>query len=267
MGAYPAEFAYGRRMNTSNVLAVFAHPDDESLSVGGFLAAQAAAGARVGVVTTTWSPESNRASELADALQVLGAGEPRMLGYGDYRRPTESAPAKQRLHDAPLGAVVKQLVGHIRAFRPDVVVTHDHLGGVTGHPDHLQTYRLTTIAAEAASWTSLHPETGPAWSPQSLWLATHPHSTMQTISELIGTRKALHSVPEDIVTTRLDVSNWLRQKVAAIAAHRSEAQRGSLPGVVGELSPTAQGQLLGTEYYIERPLHTDGSPRELFTGL
>ncbi|MBZ2197380.1 PIG-L family deacetylase [Ruania sp. N2-46] len=75
-----------------SVLAVFAHPDDESLSAGGMLASRAAAGARVGVVTATWGADSQRASELADALSVLGAGEPRMLGYGDYRRPTESAP-------------------------------------------------------------------------------------------------------------------------------------------------------------------------------
>ncbi|MFG2097558.1 PIG-L deacetylase family protein [Streptomyces sp. NPDC048612] len=73
-----------------SLLGVFAHPDDESLLSGGVLACHAAAGARTAVVTATWAPDSHRAPELGDALAVLGAGEPRMLGYADARTP-ESA--------------------------------------------------------------------------------------------------------------------------------------------------------------------------------
>lgn len=68
-----------------SLLGVFAHPDDESLLAGGALAKHAAAHARTAVVTMTWAPDSPRAPELADALRVLGAGAPRMLGYGDAR--------------------------------------------------------------------------------------------------------------------------------------------------------------------------------------
>lgn len=59
-----------------SVLGVFAHPDDESLFAGGFLARAASRGARTGVVTTTWSRATARGDDLALALAHLGAGEP-----------------------------------------------------------------------------------------------------------------------------------------------------------------------------------------------
>lgn len=111
-------------MPPPSLLAVFAHPDDESLTAGGTLARHAAAGARTAVVTATWAADTPRAAELADALDILGAGRPRMLGYADSRVP-RSAPGGPRLCDAPLDEAVGALVARIRDFRPDIVVTHD----------------------------------------------------------------------------------------------------------------------------------------------
>lgn len=59
---------------TPSLLGVWAHPDDESLLAGGVLAQHAAASARTAVVTATWTADTHRALELADALNVLGAG-------------------------------------------------------------------------------------------------------------------------------------------------------------------------------------------------
>ncbi|GAB2734987.1 hypothetical protein GCM10010442_65340 [Kitasatospora kifunensis] len=122
-----------------SLLAVFGHPDDESLITGGVLAQHAASGARTTVVTATWAPDTYRAVELADAVRILGAGEPRLLGYADHRVP-ESSPSP-RLCDAHLDRVVEDIVRHIRAFRPEIVLTHDAYGGLTGHPNHRQTHR------------------------------------------------------------------------------------------------------------------------------
>jgi len=76
-----------------SVLAVFAHPDDESLAAGGLLARHAAPGARTAVVTATWAADTVRARELAVALGILGAEAPRMLEYADARVPG-SAPGR-----------------------------------------------------------------------------------------------------------------------------------------------------------------------------
>ncbi len=70
-------------MTVPSVLAVFAHPDDESLSAGGLLARTADEGGRTAVVTPTWAAGSARALELAEALRILGAGSPMLLGYAD----------------------------------------------------------------------------------------------------------------------------------------------------------------------------------------
>ncbi len=242
----------------SSLLAVFAHPDDESLAAGGLLAREAAAGTRTAVVTPTWSPDSPRATDLAESLRILRAGEPRMLGYADARAP-ESAPGRQRWLDAPLDEEVGRLVAHLRELRPEVVVTHDAYGGLTGHPDHLHTHRVTALAVRAAGLGLLYPEAGPAWQPSALLLATHPHGALPALRDLIGARRALYTVPDEQVTDRLDVTPWLDTKVAAVLAHRTEVARGALPGLVAGLSPEERTRLLATEWYLRRDVSQPGS--------
>lgn len=240
-------------MEVSSVLAVFAHPDDESLAAGGLLARAAAAGAPTAVVTATWAPGSHREPDLADALRHLGAGAPRLLGYADARVP-ESAPGSPRFVDAPLDEAVGRLVRHLRDVRPEVVVTHDGYGGLTGHPDHVHTHRVTVLAARASGLGRLYPEAGPPWQPDSLYLATHPDSALPGLAGVIGSRRAVFTLPDDQVTTRLDVTPWLGAKVAAILAHRSEVERGALPGLVASLTPDVRERLLGTEWYSHHPV-------------
>jgi len=237
-------------LKVSSLLAVFGHPDDESLAAGGVLARHSAAGARTAVVTATWAPTSQRAAELADALRILGAGEPRMLGYADAKVP-DSAPGCPRWCDVPLDEAVHRLVAQIREFRPEALVTFDALGGLTGHPDHVHTHRVTMLAAEAAG-RNVYPDAGPPWAPSAVYLATHPRSAVKAIEEIVGARRAAYATPDEGITDRVDVSPWLEQKVAAILAHRSEADRGALPGVVARLSPTAREELLSVEWFIRR---------------
>ncbi|MDG4863460.1 PIG-L family deacetylase [Streptomyces sp. T-3] len=236
-------------MTLPSLLAVFAHPDDESLSAGGVLARHAAAGARTAVVTATWAEGTPRAGELADALRILGAGRPRMLGHADARVP-ESAPSMARWCDAPLDEAVRSLVVHLREFRPRIVVTHDAYGGLTGHPDHLQTYRVTLLATQAAGFGGLYPDAGDPWQPSALYLATHPHSAVPRLRDVIGARKAVHSVPDERVTATVDVGPWLERKIAAVLAHRSEVERGALPGLIAKMPPEDRERLCATEWYI-----------------
>ncbi|MFE0802695.1 PIG-L deacetylase family protein [Streptomyces sp. NPDC058812] len=236
-------------MTVPSLLAVFAHPDDESLSAGGVLARHAAAGARTAVVTATWGVDTVRAGELAAALRILGAGEPRMLGYADARVP-HSAPGGVRWCDVPLDEAVRRLVMHIRQVRPDILVTHDAYGGLTGHPDHVHTHRVTMLAAQAANLEQLYPDAGAPWQPRALYLATHPHSAVPAVKGVIGARKAVYSVSDGQVTATVDVGPWMEQKIAAVLAHRSEVERGALPGVIAGLPPDTRHRLFATEWFI-----------------
>lgn len=203
-------------------------------------------------MTATWAGGTARAAELAEALSALGADPPRLLGYADARVP-ESAPGCSRWLDVPLDEAVGRLVAHVREVRPDVVVTQDAYGGLTGHPDHLHTHRVTVLAVEAAG-LDLYPDAGEPWRPRELWLATHPHSAVGPLLDLLGSRRAVHSVPDDDVTTTLDVTPWLDAKVTAVLAHRSEVGRGALPGVIAQLSAADRARLLATEWYACRAL-------------
>ncbi|MFF2951703.1 PIG-L deacetylase family protein [Kitasatospora sp. NPDC057965] len=238
-----------------SVLAVFAHPDDESLLAGGVLAQHAAAGARTGVVTCTWQPGTRRADELAAALRVLGAGEPRMLGYADHRA-GDSAPGRPRLCDARLDAVVEDIVREIRAFRPRVVVTHDAYGQLTGHPDHRQTHRATLLAVTAAGLEHLYAEAGEPWQPDALHLATHPHAGIADLGPLLtGAAKSVLSVPDHTVTLTRDVTPWLDRKWAAITAHQSQLKgERPLPGLLSRLPDDVRQRILATEYFTVLPL-------------
>ncbi|MBR8642514.1 PIG-L family deacetylase [Streptomyces tuirus] len=251
-------------MPAPSLLTVFAHPHDESLSAGGVLARHAAAGARTAVVTATWAPQSPRAAELAEALRILGADKPRLLGYADSRVP-ESAPGRPRFRDAPLDETVGALVAQIRDIRPEIVVTHDAYGGLTGHEDHVHTHRVTLLAVHAAGLERLYPHAGEPWQPSALYLATHPHSAVRTWGgHLARTGKAMHTVPDDSITVAVDVTPWLEQKVAAVLAHRTEVRRGAVPGLIAALTVAERERLLGTEWYIRHdpvpPVSTQTEP-------
>ncbi|MFJ4674398.1 PIG-L deacetylase family protein [Kitasatospora sp. NPDC088783] len=254
-------------MELPDVLGVFAHPDDESLSAGGLLARHAAAGARTGVVTATWAEGTHRVPELARALAELGAGAPRLLGYADAKVP-ESAPGADRLVDVPVEPAVRQLVAQLREFRPDWVVTHDAYGGMTGHPDHRQTHRLTLLAVQAAALPALYPELGDPWRVRRLLLATHPDGAARELAPLLlRPGRTAYTVP-DAEVTALDVSPWLDRKLAAVFAHRSEVERGALPGRLAAATPADRARMAGTEWYQHHPLPgapsaSGGSTRQL----
>ncbi|MFE7352442.1 PIG-L deacetylase family protein [Streptomyces sp. NPDC057543] len=248
-----------------SLLGVFAHPDDESLLAGGILAQHAAAHARTAVVTMTWAPDSHRAAELADALRTLGAGAPRMLGYGDARNP-QAAPGRPRLVDAPLDEVVAALVQQIRSFRPDIVVTHDALGQLTGHPDHRRTHQAALLAVQDAGLAHLHPEAGKPWQPRAMYCATHPESGVGELGPLLeAVGKAVRAVPDTYATTAVDVTPYLAQKWNAILTHRGEvARERPLPGILARLPEEIRSKLIATEYFTRlTPGPTKGDPAQL----
>ncbi|WP_438817794.1 PIG-L deacetylase family protein, partial [Streptomyces clavuligerus] len=243
---------------------VFAHPDDEALLPEGVLARNAASGGRTAVVTATWASDSPRAAELADALAVLGASLPRMLGYGDARNP-DAAPGRVRLVDAPLDEVIARLVAEIRQFQPDIVIGHDALGQMTGHPDHRRTHQATVLAVEAAALPGLHPEAGKPWTVGALYAVTHPDSGVSDLAPLLaGVGKSLLTVPDAYVTATVDVTPQMGRKWAAIRAHRSQLERPRpLPALLDRLGEPVRARILGTEFYTRIKLAPGGGAGRL----
>ncbi|MFE7453008.1 PIG-L deacetylase family protein [Streptomyces griseus] len=249
-----------------SLMGVFAHPDDESLLAGGVLAQHHAAGARTAVVTATWAPTSHRAPELADALNVLGAGAPRLLGYADARNPASAPDGTVRLVDAPLDEAVGRLVAHIREVRPDIVIGHDALGQLTGHPDHRRAHQITLLAVEAAGLPHLYPDAGEPWQPSALYAATHSESGMGQLGSLLqSVGKTLLAVPDAYVSTVVDVSPWAAVKWKAICAHRSEvARERPLPGLLARMPKAERDEIIRTESFTRlSPGPAPGDPHRL----
>ncbi|NRQ32640.1 hypothetical protein HII36_12440 [Nonomuraea sp. NN258] len=235
-----------------SLLCVHAHPDDEAIWTGGTLAKYADQGARTAVVTCTWAEGTHRAGELERALDLLGAGEPRLLGYADGRNP-DSAPGRPRLQDVPFDEAVGRVVEHIRDVRPDVVLTYDGYGGY-GHPDHVLVHRITLAAVEAAGYDQLYPGSGAPWRPRAAYLVTMPRSVVAAQWESVfGTPpdpgQTLPGVPDDQIDAHLDVSAYAELKWAAMHAHESEVGRGASMTLLTSLPERARARLLGNEWY------------------
>ena len=168
---------------TSTILAVLAHPDDESFGMGGTLAHYARQGCEVFLVCATRgeagqaSPEhlngfdsiaDMRESELRCASEHLGLKGVFFLPYRDSGMP--GTPDNQHplaQINAPLDEVAGKVVKFIRELKPDVVLTFDPIGGYR-HPDHIHIHNATVMAFEHSDDASFHPEAGRPFKPGKL---------------------------------------------------------------------------------------------------
>jgi N-acetyl-1-D-myo-inositol-2-amino-2-deoxy-alpha-D-glucopyranoside deacetylase len=237
------------------LMAVHAHPDDESLWTGGVLAQHVAEGRRTAVVTctdgefadgTSFAGPGIRAKELAQALAALGVDESGILPYGDSGH---LGRGRGSLCEAPFDDLVADLVARIRSFRPSAVATYD-ANGMYGHPDHVRVHRAVLVAVEAAACAHQWPEAGAAWEVESLWLATVPESLVHTLTGL-GLESPLPSTPDARIAAAVDVRPWLDVKWEAVRAHVSEFARGARIAAFEE--PQLRDLCLGTEWFLHRP--------------
>ena len=152
------------------VIAVHAHPDDESIATGGALADLAARGADVLVVTCTLGEEGEvigptyqqltvdnadqlggfRIGELQEALATLGVRGAFLGGAGHYRdsgMAGSSASRNPRAFANCGEGGVDKLAAILEAERPHLVITYDPNGGY-GHPDHIRAHQIAHAAAE-----------------------------------------------------------------------------------------------------------------------
>ncbi|MBQ0868301.1 mycothiol conjugate amidase Mca [Streptomyces smyrnaeus] len=173
------------------LMAVHAHPDDESSKGAATMAKYVDEGVDVLVATCTGGERGSilnpklqgdtyveehihevRRKEMDEAREILGVKQA-WLGFVD-----SGLPEGDPLPPLPEGCFALQdvdeaagaLVRLIREFRPQVITTYDENGGYP-HPDHIMTHKISMVAFEHAADTEKYPEAefGPAWQPQKLY--------------------------------------------------------------------------------------------------
>lgn len=191
-----------------SVLAVVAHPDDESFGLGAVLAAFATGGAEVSVLCFTHGEASTlhgvdgdlfdlRADELAAAAAELGLGRVSLLSHPDGA-----------LRSVDLDVLAADVLALADVCAPRGLVVFD-VTGVTGHPDHVRATEAALAAADRMDVDVL------AW--------TLPRSVATRLNDELGT--AFAGLPEEQIDLRLQVERDRQSR--AVQRHPSQAVPGS----------------------------------------
>ena len=273
---------------SKTLLAVFAHPDDESFGPGGTLAKYGAEGIAVHLICATMGEagESDptdmggcddlacrREQELRCAVSILGLTELHLLGYRDSGMAGSLANQHPRaLVQADPDALAEQIADLMRRLRPQVVLTFDPFGGY-GHPDHIAMHTATITAFERL------PESE---RPQKLYFTTLPRTTLRwavRLMPLFGVNPEAIGKNQDInlravlehelpVTTRVDIGDYYEIKQQAGACHASQL---SGPGSFwGRLPRWLVRQLQSTEAFhraVPPFRRSERVERDLFAGI
>jgi mycothiol S-conjugate amidase len=194
------------------LMAVHAHPDDESSKGAATMARYVRSGVDVMVATLTGGERGDilnkamdrpdvranlpriRREEMARAREILGVRQ-RFLGFTDSGLPEgdplpplpEGCFALQKLEDA-----AGPLVALVREFRPHVLLTYDENGGYP-HPDHVKTHEVTIEAFEAAGDADRYPSSGAPWQPLKLYYFATFHRARFTALHEEMERRGLES--------------------------------------------------------------------------
>jgi mycothiol S-conjugate amidase len=237
---------------TLRLMAVHAHPDDESSKGAATMARYVSEGASVLVCTLTGGERGDilnpamdrpevkadlpgiRRAEMARAREILGVQQ-RFLGFIDSGLP-EGDP-KPPLPDGcfaltPLDEAAAPLVQAVREYRPHVILTYDERGGYP-HPDHIKTHEVSVRAFEAAADPDAYPGTGEPWQPLKLYyfVSFHTDKFVALHEEML--RRGLKSPYDDIyakradrpvptVTTRVKCDDFFETRDRALLAHATQ---------------------------------------------
>jgi len=264
-------------------MAVHAHPDDESIGTGGILAHYAAEGVQTVLVTCTNGELGDapggvkpgepghdeavvvplRRAELEASCEVLGVSHLELLGYHDSGMdgwPQNDAPGS--FWRTPVEEPAARLADLMRKYRPQVVVTYDE-NGFYGHPDHIQANRITRAAVKESGI------------PAKLYYTALPRSALKGFSELLeeaGLERPQEAeenpdfgTPDELVTTRIDVSAVTGRKYASLAAHASQSDNIFFL----EMGEDLFARVGGAEFFVRAYDSTDAPvPEEdLFAGI
>jgi len=240
-----------------SMLAVMAHPDDESFGIGGTLTKYAHEGVDVHLICATdgdngtVEPEllegydsvaSLREQELRCAAEKLGLASVQMGGYRDSGMAGSSENMDPRaLAAQPVEDFAIKIANRIRQVRAQVVITHDEIGNYK-HPDHIACHRATVLAFKLAGDPVALPETDfPAYQPQKLYFNTFPKAFMKwavRLAPLFGVNPREFGRNKDIdavelanegdfpIHLRIDYKDYAEFREQASQCHVSQLQSG-----------------------------------------
>ena len=242
------------------LMAVLAHPDDESLGTGGALAKYAAEGVATYLVTATRGergrfgdskvspgPEivgKTREAELLSAAAELGLREVKFLDYLDG--------ALDKVDNAE---AIEKIGGHLRRVRPHVVITFAP-DGAYGHPDHIAISQLTTAAIVCAAdpLFGRQPPLGEphrvdklyfiAWS-TGKW-AAYQAALRKLVFKVDGEERQAVPWPDWAITTVVDTSLVWPAVWRAVRCHKTQI---TIFSKLEELSEEHQQSLFGTQEF------------------
>ncbi|WP_018657019.1 PIG-L family deacetylase [Actinomadura flavalba] len=233
------------------LMAVHAHPDDEVLGTGGLLARSAAEGVRTVLVTCTGGEQGDapggikpgeaghdpaavaalRRTELAASAKLLAIDHVELLGYRDSGMAGWDGNGDPlAFTNVPVADAAARVAELMERYRPQVVVTYDENGGY-GHPDHIQAHRAAVAAAEATGI------------PDKLYYTAVPRSGVRAMFEqarAAGIDMGADlpddfGVPDELITTVLDVAVHADTKRDALLAHASQRDSVFLLGLPEEI--------------------------------
>jgi LmbE family N-acetylglucosaminyl deacetylase len=252
------------------LMCVLAHPDDESLGTGGLLAKCFREGIATCVVTATRGergrfddkgtrpgPEivgRTREAELRAAARVLGVREVALLDYMDGA-----------LDSVDPVAASEKIAGHIRRFRPQVVVTFDPFGAY-GHPDHIAIAQFTGSAIARAADVHQVSKLYYFVNGERKW-AAYQAAFKTLTSNVDGTVRAAIAWPDWSITTRIDARDLWQTVWRAVQCHTTQM---SIYKNIGNLIEEDQKVIWGTgELYRVFSLVNGGRTTEtdLFEGI
>ncbi len=224
-----------------NLVAVFAHPDDESFSCGGTLAKAAAEGHTVHLICATRGEEGEiihpdinpepypkgdargelRTTELETTCKVLGINPPIWLNHHDSGFPIEVGLNNPRAFmNQDIIALERQLLPLIADLKPDVMITFDPHGGYP-HIDHITIHR----AAISAFWSSgsvMQPAPKRIFYPARSLEVLREMKAKSTSTTMADVDPDLYGVSSDSIAAIIDIQAFATQKREGIMAHRSQ---------------------------------------------
>jgi len=220
----------------STLVCFHAHPDDEALSTGGMMAKAAAAGHRVVLVTATRGEQGEpvpgvladgellwerRVQELAESAALLGADEPRLLGYEDsgmIGEPANDNPAC--FWQANVETAAEKLAAILAEVSADVLTIYDD-HGLYGHPDHIQVHRVGLRAAELAGTEYVYEAS--VNRDQALKRFAEMEQVLEGAADGPSPDEMENfGLPEAELAYVIDISEHLGAKRAAMVVHRSQ---------------------------------------------